>query len=350
MLKTPFAKAFYLCNSFLLITTSFSWNTSAFGSVHKNEERNVVTSITPLELKRTSSGKRISRSVEKAEVTFDKPQMKLNRNSLSYVKKYIKKENTCLAGVKKRSRVPFYIIDSVFTRYGLPVELKYLAVIESELKPTATSHVGARGPWQLMPGTAHILGLKVNRQCDERSNYYKSTIAAAKYLRDLYALFDDWLLVLAAYNGGPKPIYTAIHKSGSRNFWLLQKYLPAESREHVKKFIATHYYFEGRGGETTLTRAENVKFKKTVTDFAKTLRAPKSCQTIQTTPVPQVTETKYNIPFLNYDFNLIFQYSGTDYEQNFLNNNILNRETPEQKFNRLMKESEESLKNSSRII
>jgi membrane-bound lytic murein transglycosylase D len=350
MLKTPFAKAFYLCNSFLLITTSYSGNISAFSNVHKNEEKKVGASITPLELKRSTSGKMISPSAVKAEVTFDKPQMKLNRKGMSYVKKYIRKKNACLVGVKKRSQVPFYIIDSVFTCYGLPVELKYLAVIESELKPTALSHVGARGPWQLMPGTAHILGLKVNRQCDERSNYYKSTIAAAKYLRDLYALFDDWLLVLAAYNGGPRPVYSAIHKSGSRNFWVLQKYLPAESREHVKKFIATHYYFEGRGSETTLTRAENVKFKKTVIAFAKTLRAPQSCQTIQSIPVGQITETTYNTPFLNYDFNLIFQYGGTGYEQNIRKNNILTRETPKQKFNRLMKESEESLKNSRRII
>jgi membrane-bound lytic murein transglycosylase D len=98
-----------------------------------------------------------------------------------------------------------------------------------------------------MPATAQILGLKTSHQNDERTNYYKSTIAAAKYLRDLYAEFNDWLLVLAAYNGGPKPVYNAIQKSGSKNFWILQNYLPAESRDHVKKFIATHYYFEGRG-------------------------------------------------------------------------------------------------------
>src|SRR5664279_6588418 len=126
-----------------------------------------------------------------------------------------------------------------------------------------------------MPETAHVLGLKVNRHCDERSNYYKSTIAAAKYLKDLYRLFDDWLLVLAAYNGGPKPVYTAIQKSGSRNFWVLQNYLPAESREHVKKFIATHYYFEGRGSETTLTKAENIEFKKMVKEFVNSNHIPK---------------------------------------------------------------------------
>ncbi len=81
---------------------------------------------------------------------------------------------------------------------------------------------------------------------DERTDYYKSTHAAAKYLRDLYTEFGDWLLVIAAYNGGPGNVYSAIRKSGSRNFWDLQYYLPAESRTHVKKFIGTHYVFEGQ--------------------------------------------------------------------------------------------------------
>ena len=136
------------------------------------------------------------------------------------------------------------IIDSVLNHYGLPLELKYLAVIESELKPSAVSRVGAKGPWQLMPSTAHDLGLKVSHRSDERTDYYMSTRAAAKYLRDLHREFGDWLLVLAAYNGGPVPVYRAIHKAHSRNFWVLERYLPAESRWHVKKFIATAYYFE----------------------------------------------------------------------------------------------------------
>jgi len=129
------------------------------------------------------------------------------------------------------------------TRYGLPGELKYLAVIESELKSTARSRVGARGTWQLMAQTARDLGLRVNNRYDERTNIYKSTKAAALYLRDLHKQFKDWLLVLAAYNAGPLPVERAIHRSHSRNFWVLERYLPAESRQHVKRFIATAYYF-----------------------------------------------------------------------------------------------------------
>ncbi len=180
----------------------------------------------------------------------------LNVKASLFVNNYIRENKDVLKEVKERSRVPFKLIDGIFLRYGLPKEVKYLAVIESELKPTALSPVGARGPWQLMPETAQLLGLTINQGLDERTQYYKSTVAAAKYLRDLYREFGDWLLVVAAYNGGSAQVYHAIHKAGSRNFWDLQYSLPAESRLHVKKFIATHYYFEGQGSIATLTRAE----------------------------------------------------------------------------------------------
>jgi membrane-bound lytic murein transglycosylase D len=116
----------------------------------------------------------------------------------------------------------------------------------------ATSWVGAGGPWQFMPYTARDYGLVVNGFTDERRDYYKSTHAAARYLLTLYRQTKDWLLVIAAYNGGPGRVFSAIKRSGSRNFWALQYYLPQESRNHVKKFIATHYIMEGSGGVTTM--------------------------------------------------------------------------------------------------
>ena len=180
----------------------------------------------------------------------------MNMHVRQFVKDYIKDNNEILCVVRRRSKYAFRVMDSVLTRYGLPKEMKYLAVIESELNPNALSAVGARGPWQLMPETAQELGLNVTPDWDERTLYGKSTVAAAKYLRDLHNEFGDWLLVLAAYNGGPAPVYRAIRKSGSRNFWCLEKYLPTESREHVKRFIASQYYFEGNGGVTTLTKSE----------------------------------------------------------------------------------------------
>ena len=197
--------------------------------------------------------------VADAKVAANATTIKLNKNAVSFVKDYIKRNDELFAVVKKRGEKHFPMMDSIFNRYDLPVELKYLAVVESELKSTATSGVGAKGPWQLMPETAKVLGLTVSKRYDERTQYRKSTKAAAIYLKDLHRQFGDWLLVLAAYNSGPGPVYAAIKKSGSRNFWKLQHYLPAESRGHVKKFIATHYYFEGQGGVTTLTKAEMMK-------------------------------------------------------------------------------------------
>jgi membrane-bound lytic murein transglycosylase D len=155
----------------------------------------------------------------------------------------------------------FDLIGAVFARHKLPVELKYLSVIESDLKSGAVSWAGAVGPWQFMAGTARQLGLKVTGRTDERRDYNKSTVAAAKYLKELYSIYHDWLLVIAAYNCGPGNVNVAIRKSGSRDFWNLQYHLPAESRNHVKKFIATHYIMEGDVGLTTLTRRETENLK-----------------------------------------------------------------------------------------
>jgi Predicted soluble lytic transglycosylase fused to an ABC-type amino acid-binding protein len=183
--------------------------------------------------------------------------IRLNPRAITFVQDYMDRYGEDLRKMRSWARPYFNMMDGVFKRYGLPTELKYLAVIESELKSTAKSWAGAVGPWQLMPSTARTLGLVVNRHRDERTDYHKSTHAAAKYLRDLYREFGDWLLVIAAYNGGPASVHNAIKKSqGSRNFWKIQYFLPAETRMHVKKFIGTHYVFEGQGSVTTLTKAE----------------------------------------------------------------------------------------------
>ena len=197
----------------------------------------------------------------------DVPKIRLNSHVVKFVRDYNNGNEDDLEMIRGRGDRYFPIMDSVFTRYHLPTELKYLAVVESELKATAVSRVGAVGPWQLMASTARDLSLKVKANYDERKNYYNSTVAAAKYLRDLYNQFGDWLLVIASYNSGPGKVLTAIKNSGSRNFWVLQNYLPAETRGHVKRFIATHYYFEGYGSITTLTKAEVIAYKKSVSSF-----------------------------------------------------------------------------------
>jgi membrane-bound lytic murein transglycosylase D len=184
---------------------------------------------------------------------------RLNPRAISFVSDYMDQNTKDLSEMKVWGKPYFNLMDGILLSYNLPKELKYLAVIESELHRGARSRVGAVGPWQFMAGTARLLGLKITKQVDERTNYVKSTHAAARYLTDLYSQFGDWLLVIAAYNGGPGNVMKAIKKSGSRNFWNLQYYLPAESRMHVKKFIGTHYIFEGQGGLTTLTKEETDK-------------------------------------------------------------------------------------------
>ena len=195
------------------------------------------------------------------------PVISLNKQAVKFVDAYIAENSSMLQQIKEKNPRYFDIMDSVFTRYKLPIQLKYLAIVESELKTKAVSCVGAVGVWQFMPETARIFSLRVTTKYDERTHFYKSTVAAARYLRDLHTLFDDWLLVMAAYNVGPGPVYAAIKKSGSRNFWKLQYFLPAETRDHVKKFIGTHYYFEGRGSVTTLTKEERKTYTKLMLAF-----------------------------------------------------------------------------------
>jgi len=186
--------------------------------------------------------------------------VKLNPKAVSFVEDYMDDHTESLTKMKAWGKPYFDMMDAVLAKHGLPVELKYLSVIESQLKSNATSWAGAVGPWQFMPATARLMGLKVGKGKDERTDYTKSTQAAAKYLTNLYGIYGDWLLVIAAYNCGPGGVNKAIARSGSRDFWKLQHYLPAESRNHVKKFIATHYIMEGEGGITTLTKKERDNF------------------------------------------------------------------------------------------
>jgi membrane-bound lytic murein transglycosylase D len=182
---------------------------------------------------------------------------RLNPMAITFVENYIARNRKGFLSMKEWARPYLEMMDVVLTQHGLPKGLKYLAVIESGLKYNALSWSGAVGPWALMPAAAKQYGLTVSRNNDERLDYYKSTHAAASLLTDLYARYGDWLLVIAAYNGGPGNVDKAIRKSGgSKDFWTFQYYLPNESMNHVKKFIATHYIMEGEGGVTTVTKNE----------------------------------------------------------------------------------------------
>ena len=138
----------------------------------------------------------------------------------------------------------FYMptFEEALESYGLPLELKYLPVIESALNPNAVSRVGATGLWQFMLSTGKQYGLEVNSLVDERRDPVRASYAAAHYLRDLYKIFGDWNLVIAAYNCGPDNINKAIHRSnGATDYWQIYPYLPKETRGYVPAFIAANY-------------------------------------------------------------------------------------------------------------
>jgi membrane-bound lytic murein transglycosylase D len=180
----------------------------------------------------------------------------LNPRAVPFVQDYIRLEGKRLEKMKVWGKPYFDLYDGILGEYDLPKELKYLSVIESDLIPNVVSWAGAVGPWQIMATEARRMGLRILPGTDERTNFYKSTHAAAKILRELHKQFSDWTLVIAAYNCGAGRVKQAMRKSGSRNFWDLQPYLPEETRNHVKRFISTHYIFEGSGGLTTMTASE----------------------------------------------------------------------------------------------
>ena len=138
----------------------------------------------------------------------------------------------------------FPIFEQALDRYGLPQELKYLAVVESALYPGARSRAAAVGLWQFMIGTGKMYGLRVDSYVDERCDIYKSTDAACRYLKDLYGIFGDWQLALAAYNCGPGNVNKAIRRSGGKlDYWSIYANLPRETRGYVPAFIAVNYIF-----------------------------------------------------------------------------------------------------------
>lgn len=136
----------------------------------------------------------------------------------------------------------FPVFEEIFDFYGLPTELKYLAVIESALNPRAVSRVGATGMWQFMFRTARAYGLTVNSIVDERRDPVESTHAAARYLKDLYGIYNNWTMVIAAYNCGPGNVNKAIRRSGrKKSYWDIFYYLPRETRGYVPAYIAATY-------------------------------------------------------------------------------------------------------------
>jgi membrane-bound lytic murein transglycosylase D len=200
-------------------------------------------------------------------------QSQINPRAISFVDEYIKKQGKSLEKMKVWGKPYFDLYDQILINYGIPKEMKYLSVIESHLGAGGISWAGAVGPWQLMPGVAKEYGLQVGGYWDQRTDYFKSTHVAARIMKKLYTEFDDWLLVVASYNCGNGCVRSAIRRAKSKDFWQLQYFLPEETRNHVKKFIATHLIFEGAGGFTTMTAAEVAQAKTQIKNTPLTLSA-----------------------------------------------------------------------------
>lgn len=159
-----------------------------------------------------------------------------------YINLYAKRRKKITAKMLGLAPVYFPIFEENLDKHNLPLELKYLPIIESALNPKAKSRVGATGLWQFMYRTGKMFGLDANSYYDERSDVYKSTEAACKYLKSLHKMYDDWDLALAAYNCGPGNVNKAIRRSGGKkSYWEIRNYLPRETRGYVPAFIAVNY-------------------------------------------------------------------------------------------------------------
>ena len=168
-----------------------------------------------------------------------------------YILRYVKHSPRQLAALQRKAEYYFPIFEDILAKHDLPYELCYMPVIESALNPQARSHMGATGLWQFMPATGKKYGLEINSLVDERMDPIQSTEAACLFLKNLYAIFQDWNLVIAAYNCGPGNVNKAIHRAGGkRDFWSIYPYLPSETRGYLPIFIAASYamnYAEAHG-------------------------------------------------------------------------------------------------------
>ena len=244
---------------FYVLIVSLIANAKSFYQRSSSDTDHIDTSTKP----KTSSPFTDSSKFFISLLTSDKNQnnanFSVNPEAKLFVNDYIRSHTRYFNNMKIWGKPYFDLYDHILSSYGIPVQLKYLSVIESSLSSSAVSWAGAVGPWQIMADAARRYGLRTGYY-DDRLDYIKSTTVAAQILKALYADYKDWLLVIAAYNCGEANVNRAMAKAHSSNFWDMQYYLPEETRNHVKKFIATHYYFEGNGSIVTMTAGEAKNF------------------------------------------------------------------------------------------
>lgn len=169
-------------------------------------------------------------------------ELTYNKEVKAFIKLYAVKKRNLTAKMLGLAEIYFPMFEEALDKYDMPLEIKYLAIVESALNPSAGSKAGAKGLWQFMYGTGKVYGLKVSSLVDDRFDPYKSTIAACEHLQDLYDIYEDWSLALAAYNSGAGNVNRALRRAGgTKNYWAVWPFLPRETRGYVPGFIAVNY-------------------------------------------------------------------------------------------------------------
>ncbi len=205
------------------------------------------------------------------------------------IKSFLKNRTKAFERLMAVSEYYFPMFEEHLAKYNIPLELKYLAIVESALNPKAKSRVGASGLWQFMYPTGKQYNLEVNSYVDERHDPLKATEAACQYLSHLYQIFGDWSLVLASYNAGPGNVSKAIRRSGgSQNYWNIRKFLPRETANYVPAFLATMYIYEFKKEHEILPKKATLTYLETDTIMVKKQMSFKHISELLDIPVEQI--------------------------------------------------------------
>jgi membrane-bound lytic murein transglycosylase D len=193
-------------------------------------------------------------------------EIRYNETIENVIRSYLKNRKTAFSKILGMSEYYFPIYEEVFAKRNIPLEIKYLSIVESALNPKAVSRMGARGLWQFMYPTAKDYNLHIDSYIDERSDPLKSTEASAEYMSRMHKVFGDWEMVLASYNCGPGNVSKAIRRSGGKkSFWEIRNFLPKETRDYVPKFIATMYLCEFSKEHNIIPKSFDLKLRDTDT-------------------------------------------------------------------------------------